>query len=228
MRHIRVSYTNCFLLNCKEGYLLIDTGFPGEYNSFLKKLAKIDIELSEIKYLLLTHRHDDHSGFAAELVEDTGAKIIAHKEGVPLLEKGETAYNNRGKFLNLCTKFLMGAHSIITTRKDTYRPIKLTENDYIVDGDDAQLLKGIGIDGEILHTPGHTEDSISVLTSDGTAFVGDVAMNFLNLCRIRYRPIWLQNIGKVYKSWNKLIKHGAKTICPAHGKRFPAGRLKKV
>jgi glyoxylase-like metal-dependent hydrolase (beta-lactamase superfamily II) len=50
-------------------------------------------------------------------------------------------------------------------------------------------------------------------------------MNFLNICHIRYRPIWAENFEKVYESWNKLLKHGAKIIYPAHGKPFGADKL---
>lgn len=72
---LRAFFTNCFLLKSKDGYLLIDTGFPGEYNSFLKKLTKININISDIKYLLITHCLVDHIGFAYELVRYSGAKI---------------------------------------------------------------------------------------------------------------------------------------------------------
>jgi hydroxyacylglutathione hydrolase len=101
----------------------------------------------------------------------------------------------------------------------------LKEDDYIINGDDSEILTKIGIDGKILHTPGHTEDSISVLLSDGKAFVGDAAMNFMNICRIKHRPIFVQDIEEVYKSWEKLAEYGAKTIYPAHGKPFSVEEL---
>ena len=76
-----------------------------------------------------------------------------------------------------------------------------------------------------MYTPGHTEDSISVLLSDGSAIVGDVAMNFLNICHTRHSPIYIQDFEEMYGSWKKLIEHGAKTIYPAHGKPFSAEEL---
>jgi glyoxylase-like metal-dependent hydrolase (beta-lactamase superfamily II) len=91
--------------------------------------------------------------------------------------------------------------------------------------DDAQVLKTIGIDGKILHTPGHTYDSISVLLSDGRAIVGDAAMNILSFCQIKYRPILLQDMDWVFESWRKLIEHGARHIYPARGNDFPAPKL---
>lgn len=226
IQYAKVSFTNCFLLRCKGGYLMIDTGFPGEYYSFLKKLAKININVFDIKYLLLTHSHNDHSGFAAEIVGNTEAKIIAHKKGVSILENGVMLMNN-GKYLNSCTKFITGVHSKLSSRSLNFPSVRFTKNDYIINGDDFELLKKIGIDGKILYTPGHTDDSISVLLSDDSAIVGDVAMNpfYLKICSNRYRPMWLQDIEKVYESWEKLIKHGAKTIYPSHGTPFNVEKL---
>ena len=54
----------------------------------------------------------------------------------------------------------------------------ITKKDYIVEGDNYEVLKEIGIDRTIFYTPGHTDDSISVVLSYGRAFVGDAAMNF--------------------------------------------------
>ncbi len=65
---VKLGWTRCYLLKCTGGYLLIDTYYPGYYARFEKKLAKMGIATSDIKYLLLTHHHDDHAGFAAELV----------------------------------------------------------------------------------------------------------------------------------------------------------------
>ena len=226
IQHVKVSYTNCFLLKCRGGYLLVDTGVPGKYNSFLKKLSKINVDVREIKYLLITHYHSDHAGFAAELIRDSGAKIIVHKKGVPFLEEGKWKEKaKKGVFPNLCIKFLVTLHDRLFPHTSGYPPVEIPEGSHILEKDDFDLLKEIGIDGIILYTPGHTEDSISVLLSDGSAIVGDVAMNFLNICHTRHSPIYIQDFEEMYGSWKKLIEHGAKTIYPAHGKPFSAEEL---
>lgn len=95
----------------------------------------------------------------------------------------------------------------------------------VLSGDDFDLLKNIGIDGKILYTPGHSRDSISVILSDGSAFVGDVAMNFLRLTGIGHRPIYVEDIDTVYESWQRLIEQGAEVIYPSHGNPFSARNL---
>ena len=101
----------------------------------------------------------------------------------------------------------------------------LSLNDIIIFGDNDTLLPELGIDGEILETPGHTADSISVLLADGRLFAGDAAMNFLKVCGTRYRPIFGENYDEVKLSWEKLKVKEARTIYPAHGSPFPIERL---
>jgi len=213
---VKLGFTNCYVVKCKGGYLLVDTSYPGMYKSFVRHLKKMNIDVTDIRYLLLTHHHDDHAGFAAELVKNTDARILVHRNGLPFLEKGESENTSQG--VNPCVNILFWLFAVL--HKYTYPPLMPSRDDHIIDGDDFELLKRIGIDGAILHTPGHTEDSISVLLPDGSAIVGDAAMDFMNICRTRHRPIVVQDIGGVYRSWEKLAEHGAKEIYPAHGKPF--------
>jgi glyoxylase-like metal-dependent hydrolase (beta-lactamase superfamily II) len=63
---------------------------------------------------------------------------------------------------------------------------------------------------------------------DGRVFAGDVAMDLLNYCRCRHRPIWLSDIREVYASWERLIESGAKVIYPAHGDPFGVEELRQT
>jgi glyoxylase-like metal-dependent hydrolase (beta-lactamase superfamily II) len=49
----------------------------------------------------------------------------------------------------------------------------------------------------ILHTPGHSQDSISVVLADGSAFLGDAAMNFMRFFGTRYRQICAEDYESV-------------------------------
>jgi len=69
-------------------------------------------------------------------------------------------------------------------------------------------LRDFGIPGKILHTPGHTQGSISLLLDDGSAFVGDVAMNYFRLLGLKKRPLVAENYEAVFKSWEKLLSAG--------------------
>jgi hydroxyacylglutathione hydrolase len=219
---ITLGITKCYLLECSGGYLLIDTAYSKYYEKFVKKIDKLGVELYKIKYLLLTHHHDDHAGFAARLVEQTGCKVIVHQNAILPLSKGES--EDTMEPVNNCIRVVFSLFKTIHG-EFSYPPLDITDKDLVVSGDHFDLPKSLGIEGKILHTPGHSKDSISVVLSDGNTFVGDAAMNFLNFCGIKYRPIFVEDMDSVFESWQKLAEQGAEYIYPAHGSSFPAQKL---
>jgi hydroxyacylglutathione hydrolase len=222
VRSLKLGFTWCYLIECADGYLLIDTSYSNRFSQFMKSIATLGIDMQDIRYLLLTHHHDDHAGFAAALVEKTGCRVIAHRHAVEPLKIGESEDTMRP--VNRRVKLLFSIFTLFH-RRFRFPPLILGENDILLPGDDFYFLKGIGINGKIVYTPGHTRDSISVILSDGSAFVGDVAMNFLRSTGIGHRPIFIEDIQTVYTSWQRLIELGAEIIYPSHGKPFSAREL---
>ena len=227
-KFIRVGFSTCYIFNCNEGYLLIDVGYPGDYRKFKQKLKKkYDIEVSEIKYLLLTHHHDDHAGFATEFVKKTGAKLIVHENAIERLKMG--ASEEDSKPINKRIKYLIVLFNHFHQFK--FPSVFLTDNDIIIRGknDDTEILKNLGINGRIIYTSGHTKDGISVLLSDGSVFCGDNAMNawYFNIFGIKKRPIYVQDIDLIFESWEKYSKLGGKKIFPTHGRPFNIKSLKQ-
>lgn len=222
VHRVKLGWTRCYLLECAGGYLLIDTDYAKYSRLFEKKLTRLGIAASDIRYLLLTHHHDDHAGFAAELVRSAGCRVIAHRDAVRPLQRGESegTYN----FVNRRSRIALTLYGLLH-RQYNFPPLTLTERDIVIEGDDDSLLQEIGVDGVILHTPGHTRDSISVLLSNGSAFVGDAAMNFLWWTGIGHHPIVAEDINTVYESWRKLRERGARVVYPSHGKPFSATEL---
>jgi len=218
---LKLGPTNLYFLKAKDGYLQIDTSLPEYFKSFLNGLKAIDVDLAQIKYLLLTHSHDDHAGFAAEEREKTQCTIIAPEKSLESLKQGTII--NIGKFLNRQAALSMKLYNFAKRRTFEYTPVVLTAQDKVVVDDDENILKQIGVDGKIVCTPGHTDDSISVILSNGDAFVSDACMS--NLGFLRYRPIEVSDLNQVFKSWRKIINNGAKTIYPAHGRPFPVKEL---
>lgn len=80
----------------------------------------------------------------------------------------------------------------------------------------------------MIHTPGHTPDSISVVTPDGKAFCSDAVMSFLPVSGAGLRPIFVSEQEQVFASWRKILDSGARVIYPAHGAPLAAERLAKA
>jgi len=71
--------THVYLLKDRGGsWTLLDTGLPGTHAATLAYLAKIKVEPTSIKKILITHLHRDHTGSLKALAERTKARTFAH------------------------------------------------------------------------------------------------------------------------------------------------------
>ena len=83
---------NNYLISSGVGYILIDTGYDGGFKRFMKKLKKNSVGPEEIRYVFLTHAHDDHAGFLNEVLAETDAAVIAHQKALEGLKRGQNSF----------------------------------------------------------------------------------------------------------------------------------------
>jgi len=198
---------------------MVDAGTPKKIRSFKRKLSRLYIRPQEIKLIVLTHSHFDHAGSAKEIQDLTGAKIVIHESEKAFLEEGgfvmPWGVNTYGKITG---KLLFPFFKKI--------PFSRPKADIVL-GDNDLPLYDYGVDGKIIHTPGHTHGSISILLDTGEAFVGCLAHNGLPFRLTPGLPIYAENIDQVYESWQKLIDRGARIIFPGHGRPFSVEIIKR-
>ncbi len=226
-RAITLSQTNCYLLKANDGYLLIDCGNASDKQSFLSNLGKLGIALADISHLFLTHHHNDHSGLLHFMISaNPKIQVIMSSKCAEYLKTG-THYKHRDeKYSNHALRLMLKIYSCLNRDwSENFVPYFTRGSDIILDQDNDYILSELGVDGRILLTPGHTDDSISIVTNKA-AFVGDAARNMLNFTGTPYHPILLYDLAACYESWVKLINTGVSTIYPSHGKPFDSERLK--
>lgn len=236
---IELSVTNCYLISCGSQYILIDTGYEVDWNLFCKQLKKAKIDFSQISHIILTHHDDDHSGLLNYMVgQNNAVKIVMSYLAKDLLATGEDDRSHGKKLINkrleLLWAFSLKRLKIMFATKKyiskesngKFPPYYVRTTDILIT--DTTRLKDIGIDldGTIIHTPGHTIDSISILFDDGDALVGDSAANMLQFAGTNYCVIALEDFNQYYQSWQKIIDYKAQRIFPAHGKAFSIEKLK--
>lgn len=130
--------------------VLIDTGFPGQYDDLCIQLEKVGVPISQLKAVILTHQDMDHIGCLPEILKECGSqiKIYAHEldkpyiEGqLPLLKDGHLEHPPKGKV-----------------------------DETVSDGQELPFCGGI----RVIHTPGHTPGHISLYLMDSkTLIAGD-------------------------------------------------------
>lgn len=75
---VKLGLNSTYLIRGKD-VVMIDGGMPKKLKVFKRVLTRLEIHPSEIKLIVLTHSHFDHSGSAQEIRELTGAKIAIHE-----------------------------------------------------------------------------------------------------------------------------------------------------
>lgn len=181
--------THFWVISAGTSRVMVDLGWPGTMGTLRANLARMDIPLSQVRYGLATHYHIDHAGLAEEL----------KRAGVPLL----------------VLDVQVGAIPVMkrwTKPHDHYVDIRLDDNVVIGFAESRALLARIGIAGEILHTPGHSDDSVSLLLDDGSVFTGD-------LTPMGFAPDDFDAVASM--SWRMLAERGATMVYPAHGPPYP-------
>ncbi len=77
-----------YLIQTIDGLILLDGGMPDQGEQMLASVRKLGFDPKDIKILLNSHAHMDHSGGLAAIKRQTGAKLIASAGDKPELESG--------------------------------------------------------------------------------------------------------------------------------------------
>lgn len=225
---IPLSMSSVYLLPCQDGYLQVDAGYEHDYPIYRKYLSKAGIALESVRYLVLTHHHDDHAGFLNDLTRDTAITILAHKQAEALLKTGMNDKTRGGGYVNGLIKFGAGIKMRLDPRWSlTFPPFTLREQDILLTGDNDQVLRDLGLAGQVLYTPGHCVDHIAIVLDSGEAFCGDAAASFFLWAGTRYCTVFMTDMDVAYDSWKKILEAGAHTVYPAHGRPFSAEKLRQ-
>ena len=215
---------NTWLYPIADGWVMIDTGYENSYQSVLKKLRKLLIRPEEIRFLFLTHAHDDHAGFLeAWMTNHPQTQVIAHEKAIDGLRRGQNSFDGGcstlGAFLFCQLMALLG--------NGDHRYPSLSEEHLAkiitLNGNNLAQIEN-GLNGKILFTPGHTADSISLVV-DGNLFCGDAAMD--GIPSSHKITIWVEDKAAFEQSWDVMLASGAKKIYPAHGSPFCLCELRK-
>ncbi|WP_164976292.1 subclass B3 metallo-beta-lactamase [Oleiharenicola lentus] len=149
--YVGASGVSAWLFSTPEGHILLDTGFADTVPIIRRSVEQLGFKLTDIKLILSSHAHIDHTGGHAAMKRLTGAQVLASAADARTLESG-------------------GADDFLTWPKDTllYQPVKVDR--IIADGEEV-TLGGTTLTAHL--TPGHTRGATTwtmSLTDAGKAY----------------------------------------------------------
>jgi glyoxylase-like metal-dependent hydrolase (beta-lactamase superfamily II) len=188
---LTVNSTHFYLTGCTGGWLLVDAGW--DLASFTRQLKAKRIAPGDIRYVMFTHHHPDHAGLAGEILELSGGRLIIHEVQIPYLDDLHAFLKKKGPFT----------------------PLRVDKTTLV--SPDRAALERIGVAGEIVETPGHSPDHISLVLDSRIAFTGDLPPPEYT-AQEAYR--------EVCQSWKKLLERGVEWVYPSHTARAPVAAIR--
>lgn len=184
---LKYGNTNTFFVRGTTGNLLVDTDYAETLPAFYREIKKHNITLSDIDYVVATHYHPDHMGIVGDLVKQ-GVKLLMVDTQKPFVHFSDGIFK-REKRLN-------------------FLPLDEENATVISLGESREFLEKLGINGEILATTSHSEDSISLVLDSGECFVGDLEP-------FEYLAGYEENV-RLKTDWENVLTHSPKIIHYAH------------
>jgi glyoxylase-like metal-dependent hydrolase (beta-lactamase superfamily II) len=168
---IPLQIVNVFIVIIPTGLILIDTGPAGSKHLVFDAIKQIGFQPSDIKHIIVTHSHHDHSGSLAEIVSEVNAAVYMHPEDAKLVQKG-IAYRFQVKGTSMLFSIIT-LGSLIKLPYINIKPVK--EIVHVYDGDSIPGSGGV----RVIYAPGHWPGQIALFhpTNGGVIIAADAVEN---------------------------------------------------
>jgi len=213
----RLGDVNCFLIENRAGFFLIDTGCSNNRTHLDRELENAGCLPGNLKLVILTHGDFDHTGNAVHLRRKYDVKIAMHRDDAGMVEQGDIFWNRKKP--NIFTRIIARFFTPLFFR---FGRSEWFEPDLYID--DGYDLSEFGLDARVIHIPGHSKGSIGILTTGGELIGGDLILQSDKSEQPHLNSI-IDDLAAAYASLIKLKSLNIKTIYAGHGKSFDFSML---
>jgi glyoxylase-like metal-dependent hydrolase (beta-lactamase superfamily II) len=220
---------NFYVVEHADGLVLVDAGLPGHLGQLEAHLSKSGRGLRDVRAVLLTHGHPDHTGLAGPL-HRAGARIWVHERDAPILRDGPRSAMRHAKPERSMLGYLMRRPAAIGTplhlaRQGGFTAAAVTE---------LSTFTGDGVLGEVpgspraVVLPGHTGGSTAYLFPElGVVFTGDALVTHDGLTGHSGPTLVCRGFTHdgtaALASLDRLSELPASLVLPGHGDPFAGG-----
>ena len=201
---------NVYLLLDDEELVLVDAALPFNGGRILRYIQRLGREPSELRSIILTHSHPDHTGTIPVLRRLSDLRVFVHPNDTRGGGEGLTRLHYPGQLLTLPVDLPF------------VRPIYAQE--LLEEGHTFPIMGGM----RVLHTPGHTSGSISLYLEERRVLIaGDM---LIGDGRRFYRPLPFP--GTDFKAYRHSVERLAgldfDVACVGHGRPVIGGARDKL
>ncbi len=208
--------SNSYVITNGIDALVVDTGKLTSYSTLIARLQSLNIPLSAVRYLVLTHTHFDHCQAAAKFIENSGCLVIASVLEQEFAKRGFTPLP---KGITPVTKVIARIAQFLKQKWFSYAPFSV---DVAVRETYALNAPFEGI--QIVATPGHSVGSISIIVDAELAIVGDALFGVFPNTIL---PPYADDVDRMRQSWRLLLNTSCSTFLPGHGRAISRELLNK-
>lgn len=205
---------NAFLIETGDGGLvLVDTGTRADARALGLAIRALRHGPGDVRGIVVTHLHGDHTGGLATVKEKTGAEVWMHPTDAAAVRDG-VGFRSAERGPGLLRSAIVRG---IEVRERTPRPRTPVAVEHEVG--DGETLPWDGL--LALHTPGHTAGHLALLLprAGGVLFVGDAATDF---GRLSWGPIY-EDVAEGERSLRRLAALEFEVAAFAHGRTIRSG-----
>ncbi|HXJ64228.1 MAG TPA: MBL fold metallo-hydrolase [Actinomycetota bacterium] len=194
---------NAFLIRAGSASTLVDCGPPGKGGLVAKALARCGLRPADVRHLVVTHCHTDHTGNLASVAAGGDVTVYGHPVDARIIREG--AERPRG-----AANRLLGRVMLAMAKRSSSAPAAPVQAE-LRGGEELEAAGGI----TCIATPGHTEGHLSYLWGEGKVlFVGDAATRMFR--RLDVAPI-NEADGEARSSFARLAELDFDVACFGHG-----------
>jgi glyoxylase-like metal-dependent hydrolase (beta-lactamase superfamily II) len=216
---LRIKFVNVFWIVDGDSVTLIDTGLPGNDGTILDAISTCGRKPDDVRAILVTHCHYDHSGSLAALKNRTGATTYMHPLDAELVRQGRTmrpVVPAPSPFSGLIYHLVVKNFPL-----DRYPIDPVSVDRDLVDGQELPIADGI----RAIHIPGHCAGQLAFLWNrhGGVLFAADAAVHGSDLKLARV----YEDLAVGVRSLAKISALTFDNACFSHGRPILGGASEK-
>lgn len=220
---------NFYLVHHPDGLVLVDAGLPGHLSQLRRHLDAVGHQLTDIRAVLLTHTHPDHTGLASALHE-AGADVRVHRQDAATLTDGPRSAMRHARPERSMASYLLRRPAALGTPLHMAVRGGFTASPFThartFDGD--AVLDSVPGRPRALALPGHTPGSTAYVFDElGAVFTGDALVTHdgitghrgpRTVCRA-----FTNDSATALASLDRLAGLPHRLVLPGHGEPFTRG-----